>query len=97
VAICREGFGTLRRNQKITHIGKILSGYEAVHRRSLAICALAGWLLDVAVVELRAVGATLQARNAAALSEQVDFARLRSSLAQQIIAAYLRLPAARES
>jgi hypothetical protein len=43
------------------------------------------------LVELRALAATLQARNVAALSEQVDFARLRSSLAQQIIAAYLRV------
>ena len=43
------------------------------------------------VVELRALGATLQARSAAALSEQVDFARLRSSFAQQVIAAYLRV------
>jgi Protein of unknown function (DUF2939) len=43
------------------------------------------------LVELRVLAATLQARNVAALSEQVDFARLRSSLAQQIIAAYLRV------
>jgi hypothetical protein len=42
-------------------------------------------------VELRAVAAALQAHSAAALSKQVDFARLRNSLAQQIIAAYLRV------
>ena len=42
-------------------------------------------------VGLRALAAALQAHNAAALSEQVYFARLRNSLAQQIIAAYLRV------
>jgi Protein of unknown function (DUF2939) len=42
-------------------------------------------------VELRALAAALQAHNATALSKQVDFARLRNSLAQQIIAAYLRV------
>ena len=42
-------------------------------------------------VGLRAIAAALQAHNAAALSEQVDFPRLRSSLAQQIIFAYLRV------
>jgi hypothetical protein len=42
-------------------------------------------------VGLRVLAAALQAHNAAALSEQVDFARLRSSLAQQIITAYLRV------
>ena len=42
-------------------------------------------------VGLRALAAALQAHNAAALSEQVDFPRLRSSLAQQIIFAYLRV------
>jgi hypothetical protein len=42
-------------------------------------------------VELRALAAALQAHNAAALSKQVDFARLRRSLAQQIIFAYLRV------
>jgi Protein of unknown function (DUF2939) len=42
-------------------------------------------------VGLRAIAAALQAHNAAALSEQVDFTRLRSSLAQQIIGAYLRV------
>jgi Protein of unknown function (DUF2939) len=42
-------------------------------------------------VGLRTLAAALQAHNAAALSEQVDFPRLRSSLAQQIIFAYLRV------
>jgi Protein of unknown function (DUF2939) len=42
-------------------------------------------------VGLRAIAAALQAHNAAALSEQVDFPRLRRSLAQQIIFAYLRV------
>ena len=42
-------------------------------------------------VGLRALAAALQAHNAAALSEQVDFPRLRRSLAQQIIFAYLRV------
>ena len=40
---------------------------------------------------LRSLAADLQARDAAALSEQVDFVRLRRSLAEQIIAAYLRI------
>ena len=42
-------------------------------------------------VGLRTLAAALQAHNAAALSEQVDFPRLRRSLAQQIIFAYLRV------
>ena len=40
---------------------------------------------------LRALSADLQARNAAALSEQVDFELLRRSLTGQIIATYLRI------
>jgi hypothetical protein len=42
-------------------------------------------------IGLRELAAALEARNGSALSKQVDFARLRSSLAQQIIAAYLRV------
>src|SRR5262245_10922342 len=42
-------------------------------------------------IGLRDLAVAVEARNAAALSEQVDFARLRSSLAQQIVAAYLRV------
>ncbi len=42
-------------------------------------------------VGLRALAAALQARNAAALSEQVDFGYLRRYLAAQIIATYLRI------
>jgi hypothetical protein len=41
--------------------------------------------------DLRAMSADLQARNAAALSEQVDFELLRRSLTGQIIATYLRI------
>lgn len=40
---------------------------------------------------LRALAADLQARDVAALSEQVDFVQLRRSLTEQIIAAYLRV------
>lgn len=40
---------------------------------------------------LRALAADLQARDAAALSEKVDFVELRRSLTEQIIAAYLRV------
>jgi hypothetical protein len=40
---------------------------------------------------LRALSADLQARNAAALSQQVDFELLRRSLVGQIIATYLRI------
>lgn len=40
---------------------------------------------------LRALAANLQARNAGALAEQVDFDLLRRSLAGQIIATYLRI------
>jgi hypothetical protein len=42
-------------------------------------------------VGLRALADGLQARNAAVLSEQVDFIRLRRSLSAQIIEAYLRV------
>jgi len=42
-------------------------------------------------VGLRALAADLQARNAAALSEEVDFGYLRRSLSGQIIATYLRI------
>ena len=42
-------------------------------------------------VGLRALAADLQARNAAALSEEVDFGELRRSLSGQIIATYLRI------
>ena len=43
------------------------------------------------LVGLRALAAALQARNAAALSEQVDFEYLRRYLAAQIISTYLRI------
>jgi hypothetical protein len=42
-------------------------------------------------VGLRALAADIQARDAAALSEDVDFVRLRRSLTEQIIAAYLQV------
>lgn len=41
--------------------------------------------------ELRALGAALQARDVTQLNEQVDYARLRRSFTEQIIAAYLRV------
>ena len=47
------------------------------------------WLWPI--LGLRTLATALQARNAAALTEQVHFARLRSSLAEQIVAAYLRV------
>jgi len=40
---------------------------------------------------LRSLAADIEARDAAALSEQVDFIRLRRSLTEQIIAAYLQM------
>ena len=43
------------------------------------------------LVGLRALAAALQARNAAALSEQVNFEYLRRYLAAQIISTYLRI------
>ena len=42
-------------------------------------------------VGLRTLAGALQARNAAALSEQVDFEYLRRHLTAQIIATYLRI------
>ena len=47
------------------------------------------WLWPI--LGLRTLATALQARNAAALTEQVHFARLRNSLAEQIVAAYLRV------
>jgi hypothetical protein len=43
------------------------------------------------LVGLRTLASALQARNAAALTEQVDFEYLRRYLAEQIIATYLRI------
>jgi hypothetical protein len=40
---------------------------------------------------LRSLAADLQSRDAAALNEQVDFVRLRRSLTEQIVGAYLRV------
>jgi hypothetical protein len=42
-------------------------------------------------LELRALAAALQARDVTKLNEQVDYARLRRSFTEQIIAAYLRV------
>jgi Protein of unknown function (DUF2939) len=57
---------------------------------SLAVALLAGyWAWPF--VGLHDLAADLQARNTAALSRDVDFARLRRSLTEQIIAAYLRI------
>lgn len=61
---------------------------------------IAGFLLAVVLlsaywawpfVGLRDIAADLQARDSAALSKDVDFASLRRSLTEQIIAAYLRI------
>jgi hypothetical protein len=40
---------------------------------------------------LRGLAADLQARNAAAANEEVDYARLRRSFTEQIVSAYLRV------
>ena len=40
---------------------------------------------------MRALAADLQARNATAVNEQVDYVRVRRFFAEQIITAYLRL------
>lgn len=56
----------------------------------LAVCLLVGyWAWPF--VGLHSIAADLQARDAAALSEHVDFTRLRRSLAEQIIATYLQI------
>jgi hypothetical protein len=40
---------------------------------------------------LRGLAADLQARNAAAVNEEVDYARVRRSFTEQIVSAYLRV------
>ena len=42
-------------------------------------------------VALRGLAADLQARNAAAVNQQVDYGRVRHSFAEQIVSAYLRV------
>jgi len=60
----------------------------------LAFVILAALLISYWVwpfVGLRAIAADLQNRDAAALTKDVDFGRIRGHLAGQIIAAYLRI------
>jgi Protein of unknown function (DUF2939) len=62
----------------------------------LLLVLLAGYLAWP-FLELRALGAALQARDVTQLNEQVDYPRLRHSFTEQIIAAYHALRAGRAS
>jgi Protein of unknown function (DUF2939) len=57
---------------------------------ALLVVLLAGYLAWP-FLGLRSLALDLETRDAAALGEQVDFVRLRRSLTEQIIAAYLRV------
>jgi len=50
-----------------------------------------GYFLAAPFVGLAHLRAAVEARNAAALSERVDFSRLRQSLGEQIVATYLQI------
>ena len=57
----------------------------------VALAAVLGAYWAWPFLTLKDMAADVQARNAPALSERIDFVRLRRSLAQQIVAAYLRV------
>jgi hypothetical protein len=65
--------------------------HETLFRRHNAARCSAGRLLGLAVFGLALSPADIQAGDPAALSEDVDFVRLRRSLTEQIIAAYLQV------
>jgi hypothetical protein len=56
----------------------------------IALIAI-GYFLAAPFVGLAHLRAAVEARNAAALSERVDFSRLRQSLGEQIVATYLQI------
>jgi Protein of unknown function (DUF2939) len=64
-------------------------------KRTLIVSLIAvlgiGYFLAAPFIGLAHLRAAIEARNAAALSERVDFSRLRRSLGEQIVATYLKI------